>query len=202
MGTENVSKYPKQLNMKFRTQKGCFCKRKALVKCSKAVERMQDINSQGPSMPSDHSYSTPPSHSLVSSQYQKLGTEPNTHVNTGVDLEFVVREEIVEADDDIFVDAEINTVKNMVSLEDAGRVVIELEHFFKQLICQKCTVPLQLSKRIGFVHSGVTGYVVIQCQHEPCMYVNRVALSKQHRRANTIKGPAMFDVNTKLSLGM
>ena len=88
-----------------------------------------------------------------------------------MDLEFVVREEIVEVDDDIFVDAEINTVKNMVSLEDAGRVVIELEHFFKQLICQKCTVPLQLSKRIGFVHSGVTGYVVIQCQHEPCMYV-------------------------------
>ena len=71
--------------------------------------------------------------------------EPNTHVNTGVDLEFVVREEIVEVGDDIFVDAEINTVKNMVSLEDAGRVVIKLEHFFKQLICQ-CTVPLQLAK--------------------------------------------------------
>ena len=76
----------------------------------------------------------PPSHSLVPSQYQKFGTEPNTLVSTGVDLEFV-REEIVEVDDDIFVDAEINTVKNMVSLEDAGKVVIELEHFFKQLVC-------------------------------------------------------------------
>ena len=80
-----------------------------------------------------------------------------------------------------------------------SRVVVDLDVFFRALNCKQCSLPLDPNKCIGLHPEGITGYLYIPCSNPACNKVNRVPLAKSHKQA--VKGPSIFDVNSKLPLG-
>jgi hypothetical protein len=82
---------------------------------------------------------------------------------------------------------------------DEGRVVVDLHVLFNALTCQQCSLPLDPTKCMGLHPDGICGYAYIICSNPACNHGNRVPLGKTHR--NAVKGPPIYDVNSKLPLG-
>ena len=134
--------------------------------------------------------------------YSVTETRNENGTSTQIDLSAVHREEVCVADDeDLEIDYGIanNTSKNMDLNWKEGRVVVDLDTFFRSLICKNCSLPLDASKTIGIQREGVCGYLSILCSNPACEEVSRVPMGKTHRRST--RGPPVFDVNTKISIG-
>ena len=102
-------------------------------------------------------------------------------------------------EEDLEVDFGLDSSDYMGSDWREGRVIVDLDVLFKSLFCHQCSLPLDPTSCKGLHREGVCGYIYIGCSNPACNLTNRVPLGKTHRQS--AYGPAIFDVNTKISIG-
>ena len=81
-----------------------------------------------------------------------------------------------------------------------GRRIVELGVLAQNLQhCMYCQMPLQLIHCERENQYGLGSILHIRCHNSSCMMTNKIPTGKRHRRGQ--RGPATFDVNTKLAVG-
>lgn len=82
-----------------------------------------------------------------------------------------------------------------------GRRVVELGHLADMLKeCKNCKSALLLHNCTSERRYGLGSILYVKCQN--CPHINQISTGKRHRAENSTRGMQIWDVNTKLSMGM
>ena len=120
----------------------------------------------------------------------------NDHSYASIDLDHVVREEVVMCDEEVY------TEHTEIIPSDSwreGRHVVELGVLADALqACTQCSLPLSLSSTIGEHQFGLGGFLLVVCDNPACSLVNRVPLGKRRKAGSKIRA---WDINSKAAIG-
>lgn len=92
---------------------------------------------------------------------------------------------------------ENKNVEDKFSWRD-GRRIVELAYLADQLCCKDCNTDLHLRNTTTETRFGYGSILYISCE---CGLINSVETNKSHRAGVNIRGPKVFDINTKAALG-
>lgn len=85
-----------------------------------------------------------------------------------------------------------------------GRQIIEFDVLAKELSsgCKRCGAPRHLLNCFQETESWLGSFLYINCNNSNCGEINICHSNKLHRSSDKHRGRPIFDVNTKLAVGM
>ena len=85
----------------------------------------------------------------------------------------------------------------MISRKLPGRRVVDVDILAKNLSCEVCGLSLSLTNITDEQRHGLGSYFHIRCE---CKHMNKIPTGTNHQ--SKLKGPPVFDVNTKAIAAM
>ncbi|XP_077863137.1 uncharacterized protein LOC144345911 [Saccoglossus kowalevskii] len=130
--------------------------------------------------------------------------EPSDDVPVVIDIQH--QEEVMTSPGKAnYLDDDCVAVEHSVQLSDlkVGRRVVDLGVLARDLdACKQCSAPLRLSSCVGDKCYGLGCVLYVRCDNSACLLINRVYTGSRHRQEGKTTGLPVWDINSKLAIGM